>query len=246
MAILNETRTYRKIDRTLHGDTTYLRGIGEHGNVFSFCIGTPENPKGKELSPEENAERMKAFTDTLKRNRLHYYKAKGKYEGIKEHSLFIPNVNLKQCKHWFGPEGFNQNAFIYGQIDPKTHKVEYSYWDWNGREFRPVETKSEVIKTDDSDNFSNIANLKFRIPFFEEALNEVSNSLEEAYGWDENYRDYLFEIVNSDSSIPNLWRYACSHLLTEEQEARRKESLSKSIFKDVYDLREEVISLSKI
>lgn len=243
MATLNETRTYRKIDRTLHGDTTYLRGMGEHGNVFSFAIGTPENPRGKELSPEENAKRMAEFTETLRRNRIHYYHAKGKYEGIKEHSLFIANANLKQCEQWFGPNGYNQNSFIFGKINPETNEVEYSYYEFkNGK---PVETerKTTVLKTDDADNYSNIANFKFRIPFFEEALEDVSSSLEEDYGWNPEYRNHLFEIVNSDATIPNLWRYACTHLLTEEQEAKRKEDLSKSIFDKT--LREEIISLSK-
>lgn len=238
MATLNETRTYRKIDRTLHGDTTYLRGIGEHKNVFSFAIGTPENPRGQELSKEENAKRMNEFTETLRRNRLHYYKTKGKYEGVKENSLFIANVNLKQCEYWFGPERYNQNAFIFGTIDPETHEVRYSYYEQNHGKFEKSEEKTTIIKTNDADNFSNIAGYKFRIPFFEEALSEVSNSLEESYGWNPEYRDYSFEFINRGDTIPNLWRFACTHFLTEEQEMRRRENLKA--------LREEVVHLTQI
>ena len=252
MAILNETRTYRKIDRTLHGDTTYLRGIGEHKNVFSFAIGTAENPRGNELSKEENAKRMAEFTETLRRNRLHYYKTKGKYEGVKENSLFIANVNLKQCEYWFGPERYNQNAFIFGTINPETHEVNYSYYEQNRGKFEKSEEKTTVIKTDDADNFSNIAGYKFRIPFFEEAIADVSNSLEESYGWNPEYRNYSFEFINRGDTIPNLWRFACTHFLTEEQELGRLKRLgivsqnAKTLSEAKGSLREEIIQLYKL
>ena len=244
MATLNETKVYKKVERTLHGDNTYLTGMGEHGNVFSFAIGTAENPMAKSLSAEENEKRMKDFTETLRRNRTHYYRAKGKYGDAKENSLFIANVNLEQCKHWFGPKMFNQESFIFGRINPETHEVEYSYYEQDGKgNFKETIKKTNIVKPDENNNYSKIAGFAFRIPFFEEALADVSNSLEEDYGWNPEYKSYLLEIVSCERTIPNLWRYACTHLLTEEQEAKRQEELSKSIFDKT--LREEIVSLSK-
>ena len=164
-----------------------MTGIGKYENIFSFAISTIENEK-----------HIEDFIKTLKRNRVHYYRVDDK--------LFIANVNLKQCKHWFRPEAFRQKYFIFGKINSETHEIEYFYYEWEKGSF------NEVTK-------------KVDIPFFEEALINISSSLEEDYGWKTEYRDYLFEIVNCDRTIPNLWRYACSHLLTGEQEFRRLENL---------------------
>lgn len=87
---------------------------------------------------------------------------------------------------------------------------------------------------------------------FEEALADVSNSLEEDYGWNPEYKNYSFEFINRGDTIPNLWRFACTHFLTEEQELGRLKRLglvnqdTKTLSEAKGSLREEVIRLYEL
>lgn len=212
----NETSTESKLRKTLYGGKN---------NIFTFCIGTPENPMAQKLTDAENRELRTKFETELKRLRLHFYKIEGKY-GNEENSYVIANINLDYCKHLFGPKRYNQESFIFGVIDPVEKKSSFYYYEQSNGEFILKDSETKVKdETNAEDFFSKYNNFKFSIPFniFAESLNKISEGLEQDYGWDSHYKETLeYVSLVEGKTLKHLWEYSCLYLLTEEQEEERK------------------------
>ena len=211
-----ETSTESKLKKTLYGNKN---------NIFTFCIGTPENPMAQRQTDEENERLRKEFETDLKRLRLHFYRIEGKY-GNEENSYVVANVNLDYCKYLFGSKKYNQESFIFGVIDPVEKKASFYYYEQTDGVFtlRDSETKIKD-ETSAEDFFSKYRNFKFSIPFsiFTEALEEISESLDQDYGWDSHYRETLeYVSLVENKTLKHIWEYSCLHLLTENQEEERK------------------------
>lgn len=259
MAILNETKKSTKFKQTL---------FGGRKNIFTLCIASAENPRNQTLSAKENNQRTEDLLKDLKRFRLAYYPVTGKYGGPDEHSFLIANANLNMCKWLFGRDKYDQESFIYGIVNNDTEpnaelqkaKEEqntritfYIYTQNKKGEFEKTDEETKVINDDNAEFFSVFKKFKFSIPFktFMEGMEEMSSVLEESYGWNPEYKDYSFEFINRGDTIPNLWRFACTHFLTEEQELERLKRLglvsqgAKTLSEAKGSLREEIISLSR-
>ena len=217
---ISETSRLTKLKKTLYGVKR---------NIFTFAIGTPENPMGVKYSDRENAERYKDFKADLKEQRLSWRMLKGKY-GNEEHPVLISNINLDYAKYLFGAEKYDQESFIFGIV--KDDKTLFCYYQQDdNKEFQLLDKEVKIIEDSDADDFyTEFKGYKFNIPFsiFAEAIEDISDRLEEAYGWNPEYRRYLETSANfKDKTLGSIWRYNCTHLLTESQEKRRKENISK-------------------
>lgn len=200
---------------------------GSKKNIYTFAIGTPENPMGKQYTAEENNKRRKVFEELLDKNRITYLKQTGSY-GNTEKGYLIANINLDLCKYLFGKKKFDQESFIYGVVDPTAdfRKVTFYYYEQDDNGKFVLRDKEDKLsdKNDADDYFTKYKNFKFSIPFsiFESMLNDISNKLEEKYGWDSNYREYLkHSALVEGKTLKHLWGYNCTHLFTEDQEKER-------------------------
>lgn len=101
--------------------------FGLKDNIFSFAIATSENPMAEEKTEEENIELRKNLEQKLRAFKLSYYKVLGKYINY-ENSYLIPNIPLILCKDLFGRKQFNQESFIYGEVD-ENNKIHYFYYE---------------------------------------------------------------------------------------------------------------------
>jgi len=233
MADILESRKITKFMQTLYGNKS---------NIFTFCIATSDNPMGHKLSDKENAERRKQLEAELKRHRLGYYPVNGKYGNL-EHSYLIGNINLALCKYFFGKERFNQESFIFGVIDAKTKTTTFEYWQQNGDgNFVKQDQETKVLRQDKADDYySEYKGFKFSIPFsiFEEALTEISETLEENYGWNPSYIMYIKDTaLNENCTLKYCWETNCSHLLTKEQELKRLNNLKDNLQEQIMKLVE--------
>ena len=234
MEKFEETRKSVKFKKTL---------FGVKDNVFTFAIGTPENPMAQKKTDRENAEARKEFEDWLTAHKLSYYKATGKY-GNEEISYLVPNINLEQCKYIFGKEKFNQESFIFGKIDDDK-KIHYFYYEQSGNGiFNLVDEYDEANATergkgnvyhslnqnDAEDFYTKYIDYKFSIPFsiFEKHLRDYSEYLDERLHYNPNYKKELKRLVLAENkTLSSLWRNMNTLLLSEKQEKARKERISK-------------------
>lgn len=210
---LMESRKQTKFIRTLYGDKA---------NIFTFCIASPENPMGKEATADENKKSVEKLKWYLKKYKLHYYPIDGSYGGNIEHSFLIGNISIDLCKSLFGKNGFNQATFIFGVVDKeKKQTVFHLYEQQENGDFHDIESKTKIIYAEDFEDFySKYNKFKFSIPFdkFNEGIIEIGNVLEEMYGWNEGYRDYLKEMALREGYTPkSYWMNNGLHLLTEEE-----------------------------
>ena len=228
----------------------YLMGTKQ--TVYTFAIGTPENPNGEALSEEENKKRLKDFENDLKEHKLFYKRIKGKFDN-EENSYLIININLNLCKYLFGKYG--QYSFIFASVKDA---LVYDYYSMNDRVYDPKSrnTVSDYIKTDtevnilnkeDADNYySSFKGYKYTIPFrifdnddsteesndfeieeIKEALISYGDLVEKKFGWNKNLYKNLKESATSNFTPGNTWRFNKSHFLTEEQERKRLSRVSK-------------------
>lgn len=216
---LVETNTKHKFKDILYG---------RKQNIFTFTIGTPENPMAKECSNQDNKEYRESFERYLDRYRLYYFKLKGRY-GNDEHSYLIANINLDLCKFLFGPKEFDQESFIYGVVDPtkdgKFKTTFYLYFQNDKKKFELVDEESIFVDKLEADNFySKYKDYKFNIPFktFESCLCSISDRLYEDFNWNPEYEDNLkYLSLIEGKTLKHLWMKSCLLLCTEDQECDR-------------------------
>jgi len=210
--------------------------IGRKQNIFTFAIGSPENPMGEKSTDVENKKSRKEFESYLNKFRLYYFKISGQY-GESEHSYLIANINEDICKYLFGSKMFNQESFIYGVIDPvskdlfKTTFYYYSRNDKNKFEISDVCTTFNNEETA-KDFFSKFKNFKFKIPFktLESQLCSISDKLEEDFNWNTDYYSYLEYISKvNNKTIKHLWEYSCTHLLTKDEKNDKNNRITEGI-----------------
>lgn len=209
--------------------------FGTRNNIFTVCIASTDNPMGVKATKEENQKRRKKLEELLKKNKLRYYKVKGKY-GNEETSYVIANINIVMCEFLFGPKNFNQESFIFGRVK-EYGSIVFSYMEQTGKgDFIEKDASKEIKgQKEAEDYFTSYLEYKFQIPFsiFESMVTRISNDLERDYGWDENYKLTLEKVaLKENPTLGYLYRYANANLLTEEQEKRRLQNLERLLDKE--------------
>ena len=210
---LQETKRATKFKQTIYGAKK---------NIFTFAIGSPENPMAEELSEEENKQRCKNFEKWLKDCRLNFFKAKGIY-GVEETSYLIANINLDQCFCMFGNKHYNQESFIFGRVYNIRGSVEYQYWEAfkNKNGFFCKGTAFNTINvSNDDQSHTEYKDFKFKIPFdfIENSLDRISEKLDYLYGYDPMYRDLLKHVALSEKlTLKHYLAFNYFHLLTEKE-----------------------------
>ena len=224
MINLNETKKETKFKLTL---------FGAKRNIFTFAIGTPENPMGKSLSKEENEYRCKQFETQLKELKLYAYKEKGRYN-TEETSYLIANINLEQCIYLFGKRMFDQESFIYARVNNTKERIEYSYYKINENhnefELKGHQTVAKVLNQDTLDYYTQYKNFKFNIPFdpriLEKTLNKLSEEIDNDFRRNKSYRDLLKHVALSEGyTLKHYWEFNKWYLLTEKQSKYNKDKL---------------------
>lgn len=213
----NETSPTTKFKQTLYGIKK---------NVFTLAIGTAENPMGEILPEEVNKERRNNLIRDIERLRLKYYTPEDKYDND-EKPLLIVNINIDYCKYLFGPKKYNQESFIFGVTEDD--KIVFYYYKQEMGKFVCLDRETRVMDKPFADNFfTKFGNFKFSIPFsiFEKGICELGDRLEEDFGWNERYREYLkASALAEGKTLKHFWEYNCTHFLTENQEKARLERI---------------------
>lgn len=235
----DESNKVTKFKRTL---------FGLKDNIFSFAIATSENPMAEEKTEEENIELRKNLEQKLRAFKLSYYKVLGKYINY-ENSYLIPNIPLILCKDLFGRKQFNQESFIYGEVD-ENNKIHYFYYEQdNNGEFQLADeydeknaekrNKGDIYKSlsqeGAEDFYSKYIDYKFSIPFsvFERYLRDYSKKLDERLSYNPNYRKELKKLVlDENRPISSVWRKMNMLLLTEEQDTDRRKRVAEVLNKE--------------
>lgn len=209
---LQETKKATKFKQTIYGAKK---------NIFTFAIGSPENPMGEPMSNEDNKQRCKDFERWLSNHRLGFFKARGKYD-IEETSYLIANINLDQCFYIFGNTKYKQESFIFGRVHNTQENIEYQYWEVskNRKEFYCKGTVSSIIDVNGNEDFTEYKDFKFTIPFkfVEDSLDKISEKLDYLYGYDPVYRDLLKHVALSEKlTLKHYLAFNHFHLLTEKE-----------------------------
>lgn len=190
------------------------------GNIYTFALGTPENPRGKSLDLKENEYRCKQFEQQLKELKLYSYRGKGRYDS-EETDYLIANINLSQCVYLFGGSMFDQESFIYARVNNKAGKIEYRYYKINDRgdkfELKGIQVVTKALNKDTLDYCAQYKNFKFNIPFepaiLENALYEVSEAIDKSLSNNENYRDLLKHVALSEGyTLKHYWEFNAWYL----------------------------------
>lgn len=138
--------------------------LGQNNGIFSFAIGTVENPMGKKYTSAQNLELRTKFKKLLKDGGFLYTPLIGKY-GNKENSYIIYNISLAFSKIIFG-EYFNQESFIWAKKE-KPGSMLFEYWKKdNNSNYKLIDKQNKIINEKDADDFfSRLKDYKFKIPF---------------------------------------------------------------------------------
>jgi len=118
MEVLSEATQetqYKRIMDILQGDVE---------SVDQVAILTPENPKAKPLSPEQNAARAQEFEKEMAAAGYGFRTVSGMYEGP-EDSYMVPHMTLEDAKRYAYKYG--QESFIHSSKgdDGMRHSLEY-------------------------------------------------------------------------------------------------------------------------
>lgn len=208
--------------------------FGTRDNIFTLCIASADNPMGTQYSEEENAKRREKLEKDLKDYKLKYYRVKGKY-GNDENSYVIANINLTLCYWLFGPSKYNQESFIFGEVQ-EYGSIVFSYFQQTGKgDFTRLDASKEIKSQKDADDlFTSYLGYKFQIPFsiFAKSVDTISEALEKDYGWNSGYKLILENLaLKENPTLSSLYRNANANLLTEEQEKRRLTNLQELLKK---------------
>lgn len=139
--------------------------LGKDPRIKQFVIGTPENPMGQELPPQENNKRCSEFESEMKILHIPYIKIIGSY-GNKEHSYILPNLDVDIAKEIFGFDGYDQESFIVGESNADC--VDFYYWEKKKGDspYRLLDAERGITMMDDAEDFfSSKKSWKFKIDF---------------------------------------------------------------------------------
>ena len=193
---LNENSSTR-VKSALFGDVT--------GKIKTWAIITPENPLGKEATPQENNKRIDNFKYALKKLNLTYTRIEGRYGGNNEHSFMVFNLRLRDAIYL--AKTYQQESFFFGKTkspegDSRNTASEISYYETvdGGKTYSEVETSSDIETVNDAqDFFSRHGDFQFNInmKIFGEGLPDIvdENSFLESFN----------ESLTSRSSSVKRW-----------------------------------------
>jgi hypothetical protein len=167
--------------------------------VSTIVIMTPENPLGKKISDEENAERREQFELAMQKAGQQLIPIIGKY-GAEENSYILPGMSREGAiEHG---SDFDQDSVIYGEKKkfPEGDAIEFQMiYTSKGTEYdtdaglRYVAVSGEEADSR-NDLFSKYKGVKFFIPFYEPEYEGV-------YPWDLNEQPEPEEAPNDEVSI---------------------------------------------
>jgi len=133
--------------------------------VHTFGIMSVDNPQNQALSEEENQKRRNQFKADLKRGYYGYVQHNGMYDRP-EKAFFIMNVRLSELTQWCGETQFDQESYIYGQVNHDEHEVVMTLY----YGATPGPQRKVVLRVENGveNYYSEYKGRKFVIPFFDE------------------------------------------------------------------------------
>ena len=138
-------------------------------------------------------------------------------------TYLLANVHPSLCEFWFGPEKFDSRNYIFGAMDtsnPPSIVFHYMVREEGQNEFRISSTSKDIGKY----------LLQNGSATFNRALERISLELESRYGWNPEYRSIIEQLTLREGvTLSYLYRHATADLLTEEQEAKRRETLERLV-----------------
>ena len=138
-------------------------------------------------------------------------------------TYLLANVHPSLCEFWFGPEKFDSRNYIFGAMDtsnPPSIVFHYMVREEGQNEFRISSTSKDIGKY----------LLQNGSTTFNRALERISLELESRYGWNPEYRSIIEQLTLREGvTLSYLYRHATADLLTEEQEAKRRETLERLV-----------------
>ena len=138
-------------------------------------------------------------------------------------TYLLANVHPSLCEFWFGPEKLDSRSYIFGAMDtsnPPSIVFHYMVREEGQNEFRISSTSKDIGKY----------LLQNGSATFNRALERISLELESRYGWNPEYRSIIEQLTLREGvTLSYLYRHATADLLTEEQEAKRKETLERLV-----------------
>ena len=129
-----------------------------------------ENSLGSQDDEQDNLRRTNEFTQELRNKGLKYIPSLGVFEGNKETSFLIANIDSSDAKEF--SEKYNQQAFIF--VDGSRDSRNFRYFDrqYDG-DYKEINLRhSFKITPEATNNYSEIYGVKFLIPFFQDESNE--------------------------------------------------------------------------
>lgn len=167
-----------------------IRSFGKFDNLKTLVIMSGENPGIEPFDKYNTSKLEKDLESELDENyhpNYRYFKVKGLFEGFKENSLMIYNLDLLTAKRYASKYG--QYSFIFCRFtDIEDNKVVCEYYEVELKNGKPVIDNSNnsyvynkikeeydfTIITDEYNNLTLVSkNFKFRIPFkFMDSINK--------------------------------------------------------------------------
>ena len=167
-----------------------------------------------------NSSRVVDFENILAIHRITFCRLSSDYLYT---TYLLANVHSSLCEFWFGPEKFDSRDYIFGAMDtsnPPSIVFHYMVREEGQNEFRISSTSKDIEKY----------LLQNGSAAFNRALERISLELESRYGWNPEYRSIIEQLTLREGVTLNyLYRHATADLLTEEQEAKRKETLERLV-----------------
>lgn len=173
--------------------------LNGRSSVSTIVIMTPENPLGKKISDEENAERREQFEAAMQQAGQQLIPIVGKY-GAEENSYILPSMSREDAIQQ--GSDFDQDSVIYGEKKkfPEGDAIEFQMiYTSKGTEYdqeaglRYVAVSGEAADSR-NDLFSKYKGIKFFIPFYE-------SEYEGVFPWDLNEQPEPEEAPNDEVSI---------------------------------------------
>lgn len=139
---------------------------GQVPSIHTFGIMSADNPMNQQVSAADNKANEEKFKNVLKSAECGYVMHNGMYDRM-EHAFFIMNVQYDQLVKWCDSDHFNQESFIYGEVDHNSQRVTIKLVE-HGVVISTREV-ALVLKDGAENYFSEYKGRKFQIPFFDDA-----------------------------------------------------------------------------
>ena len=138
---------------------------GQVPSIHTFGIMSVDNPQNQPLSEPDNQLRRDEFKVVLKKAHYGYVQHNGVYDRW-EKAFFIMNVSQAQLAKWCDPKNFDQESYIFGEVDHDKNEVDITLFEGS----TPISVRRVVLYMENGvqNYYSEFKGRKFQIPFFDD------------------------------------------------------------------------------